>query len=172
MQAQIYTLSDPRTRAIRYVGYSVDARKRLSAHLIDASTSHKALWIQSLRRHGVQPLLMVIEVVSSVEEARLREIYWSDRFRREGCDLTNTAPCGSLSPMLNPAIARKVGLTQRGKKLSDTHKAKLSGGRTHTLEGNKKQADSLRRAYALNPALREAKRQQIATLNQLRWGRA
>src|ERR1044072_2158681 len=60
----IYTLSDPRTNQIRYVGVTFRGRVRLNEHLSHAMTggnTYRDRWIRSLIMAGVRPLYAVIE---------------------------------------------------------------------------------------------------------------
>jgi predicted GIY-YIG superfamily endonuclease len=54
----IYTLSDPITNEIRYIGYSKDPKKRYANHLcISKLKSKKNSWIKSLKNKGLKPIM-------------------------------------------------------------------------------------------------------------------
>ena len=57
MDVFIYSLSDPRTGEIRYVGKTVNLKRRLYGHLYDDEKTHKSAWIKSLKRLGLKPQL-------------------------------------------------------------------------------------------------------------------
>ena len=95
----IYTLSDPRTREVRYVGKTQDGiiEDRLEHHITEAirtQNTYKNRWLFSLISIGLHPVLEVIEsgVGEGWEEAerRLIALYRS----RGGRRLTNTTRGG------------------------------------------------------------------------------
>jgi hypothetical protein len=110
----IYTLSDPETNEIRYIGKADDLTRRLSGHLNDRKVSHKRHWISSLKRRGLKPLIQVIEEVP-IDSWGERERYWIDFYRTQGCHLTNTA-LGGEGGNPSPETKAKIGAAHRGKK--------------------------------------------------------
>lgn len=61
---QIYTLSDPRTDQVRYVGVTFRGRKRFNEHMSRAATggrTHRDRWIYSLLLLDLRPIYQVIE---------------------------------------------------------------------------------------------------------------
>jgi hypothetical protein len=59
----IYSLIDPRSAEVRYVGQTVGpANRRLRRHLSECSgETHKERWIRSLAALGLAPTIEVIE---------------------------------------------------------------------------------------------------------------
>ncbi len=106
----IYVLTDPTTGRPRYVGRtSKSVDERLSSHLTDARAksnrsrgSAKILWIRSLLRQNMRPLIRSVEVVEPAD-ASAREAAWIRDLRRAGEDLTN----GSV-----PVTVRTVSKTR------------------------------------------------------------
>lgn len=98
MTVSIYTLSDPRTTQVRYVGKSVDPVRRLRNHLtpsrLTRQTTHLANWLKLLKSLGLRPLLAVVESNLTEESWPIRETYWISKFKEDGCDLTNCLPGG------------------------------------------------------------------------------
>lgn len=92
----IYVLRDPETDEIRYVGKAVDIERRMYVHLTDATDTHKARWIQTLKARGLKPRVDVVDTILGGEEGvwQEREKYWISYFREMGCDLTNTTEGG------------------------------------------------------------------------------
>ena len=90
MITYIYKLSDPITGKIKYVGKSNDPKKRLSDHIYncDRTITHKNNWVKSLLEKGERPILEILEVVDQSNWER-HEIYWIEKLRDEGHDLTN-----------------------------------------------------------------------------------
>jgi hypothetical protein len=90
---KLYTLSDPLTGEIRYVGVTRNARKRLAAHSLARENTYKARWIRGLKAAGEKPLMNVFQELPNDcwEDA---EIYWIAFLRSAGCPLTNTTTGG------------------------------------------------------------------------------
>lgn len=89
----IYCLIDPRTNKIRYVGKADDPDDRLKHHLRERETTHKAKWIVSLKKRGLQPRLAILEEVRP-GAWKEREQFWIAYLREQGCDLTNLTKGG------------------------------------------------------------------------------
>ena len=75
----IYTLTDPITMVVRYVGKANDPHKRLSDHLAPPhinAKSRKAHWLKKLVTQNLKPILNVLEFVdkSVWEEAERKAI--------------------------------------------------------------------------------------------------
>lgn len=91
----IYTLSHPKTRDVRYVGWtSCGLKTRLSQHLRESKTSrktHKLNWIRFLLKHGLVPRIDILEVVAK-DTYEEKEIYWINHFGRN--NLTNATDGG------------------------------------------------------------------------------
>lgn len=89
---QIYTLSDPRTMAVRYLGISRNALKRLATHIqgIEVGNTEKTRWLQELIDINMLPIVNVIEEVETLEQAKEREKYLIRQYLSTGIPLTNT----------------------------------------------------------------------------------
>jgi hypothetical protein len=87
----IYTLADPETGEIRYVGKAIDLYSRYYGHYKDKRTTHKASWIQSLKKRGFKPVMEVLEEVVDLDDTAWREAekFWVENLRFLGCRLTN-----------------------------------------------------------------------------------
>lgn len=60
----IYTLENPETHEIRYIGKTNKINKRLNQHLYEASSkrrSYKNSWIKSLKKEGIVPVINIID---------------------------------------------------------------------------------------------------------------
>lgn len=88
----VYTLSDPRTNEVRYVGCSGQIHKRLMAHISEAknreSEGSKNGWIFGLAELGMEPILDIVESGSGDNWPAV-EIKWIQLYQTKGCDLTN-----------------------------------------------------------------------------------
>jgi hypothetical protein len=94
----IYTLSDPKTGEIRYIGQTT--RKLIdrwydhcSEYKLARETNHKRNWIVSLKKQELRPK---IEILDIVEESNwiFWEQYWISQFKSWGYNLTNLSDGG------------------------------------------------------------------------------
>lgn len=90
-QTAVYTLSDPRTHVIRYVGVTRYLHKRLILHVKRLPVNgEKRTWILELAAHGLIPTMTLIETVKgSAVDALRREQRWIARYTAEGAPLLN-----------------------------------------------------------------------------------
>lgn len=128
----IYTLSDPTTDEIRYVGKANEPRKRLNDHIKESkstsSTSHKNSWIRSLLSKGQQPVMEIIDDVPKLEW-EFWEKYWISQLKTWGINLTNISKGGyDNSYKRNNETKNKIRISKIGKKLPDEHKNSISRG--------------------------------------------
>lgn len=183
---KIYALHDPRTDAVRYVGYTADTLSgRLQRHLREARDRtrnfHRVLWIRSLVAAGVEPTIALLEEVCSGADWREREMYWYKEMLRRGCDLTNTALPGNggaifLSPEARALWIRRQSEAKRGRPLSPEHAEKIRAAHRAraaagikpppaTDEARAKMSESARRRWAEGRGLtREAQLRGRAVL--------
>ncbi len=143
----IYTLSDPRSAAVRYVGVSHTELVRFHRHIAEARRglkSHRHDWIRSLLSAGMTPAYSIVEAGEGPGWASA-EIKWIAYYRESGCDLTNLTAGGEGNKGYIPnretrermAAAKrgrprtaetreKIGIFFRGRKLSAEHVAKVA----------------------------------------------
>ena len=94
MKTYIYILQDPTTEEVRYVGKSVNPKRRYNSHLWDKPKVkyYSYYWIQSLLKKGLKPIMTVIdETETNWEEL---ERYWISQFKTWGYPLTNITEGG------------------------------------------------------------------------------
>lgn len=87
----IYTLSDPNTGLVRYIGKTNDIKKRLQRHLSNNhlhSSTKKNNWIISLIRKDLLPIIEILDEVNSVD-VNFYEIFYITLFKSWGFDLLN-----------------------------------------------------------------------------------
>lgn len=113
----IYTLADPRTNLIRYVGKTDAPASRAKSHL-RRDRSIKAKWIQSLVSAGVHPVLEILDEVP-FEEWMLWEQYWITVMRGWGFDLVNGDNGGLGHYRLSAEIVAKISKTLKGRPIPD-----------------------------------------------------
>jgi len=124
MATNIYTLSDPRTDMVRYVGKTDHLEKRLSQHLSLSTGSHKSSWIKSLKSAGIKPEMVVIDKVP-VEDWEFWEMHYIKFFKSLGAKLVNGTEGGQGDAIVFTDAAKK--------KMSDSTK-----GFKHSKETRKK----------------------------------
>ena len=146
----VYTLADPRSGAVRYVGWSFNPRQRLAGHMNEAKRkiSHKGRWLQQLG--GARPDLEVGESGEGPGWAAA-ERRWIAHFRTSGAPLTNLTDGGEGTPGFRPSAETR---------------AKMSAARV----GHRRSAESIAKTAA---ALRGRKQAQehVSRLAAVRRGR-
>jgi len=88
---KIYTLTDPTTNIIRYVGMtSQTLKRRLSKHIIDSNRkkTHKDCWIFGLRQKNLLPIIDVIDIVDE-NEWQFWEQHYISLFKSWNFNLVN-----------------------------------------------------------------------------------
>lgn len=87
----IYTLSDPNTNLVRYIGKTNNIRKRFKSHLSNSQLSEptkKNNWIISLLRRGELPIIELLDEVDPID-VNFYETFYISLFRSWGFDLLN-----------------------------------------------------------------------------------
>jgi len=93
MTAEIYALSHPVTREIRYIGKANDSKKRLASHIRDSRRRDTPVyrWIRKLASSGLTPSL---DVVVRCEDWKAAERMAIASCRARGMRLLNVADGG------------------------------------------------------------------------------
>lgn len=142
MIGYIYTLSDPRTDFVRYVGQTVDVKGRYSVHVspfTKGDKSRRRAWIEELLDARLKPALIVVEECD-LGVLNEREAHWIEHYKSLGTDLVNADPAGAGMSRLQASLKRSSELTaernrqRRGtpmraevrSHLSAVHKARLA----------------------------------------------
>lgn len=131
MSAVVYTLSDPRTGEIRYVGKTTRTLgERRTEHIQDTKRSNRysSNWIKSLIKQGVEPLIELVEEFDTLAAANEAERFWIVQFRALGFSLTNHTEGGDgcVGMKMTPEQCAKIGDFHRGKVMSAESRAKMS----------------------------------------------
>lgn len=91
----IYCIVCPLIGRVRYVGKTVDPKRRFYEHRTDTDDNpHKRRWIAKLRALGMEPAFVVLEECPAALW-RERERWWEHQFRAQGEPLTNIRECGN-----------------------------------------------------------------------------
>lgn len=127
----IYTLSNPITEEVRYVGKTNNIKRRLSAHMYKYRNTHKDSWVQSLRINNIIPEICVIDEVSELEW-EFWEKHYISLFKSWGFNLTNSSDGGRGISRASKITREKISKNNKGKKawnkgirLSEEHKRAL-----------------------------------------------
>lgn len=109
MTIYIYALLCPKSGDIRYIGKSIDPRRRLAKHLQDAKTpkNYNQRWIASLVREGLEPGLLVLKELSEGEDWQQVERAAIAAGFANGLKLTNTSAGGEGVLFVNPEMEAK-----------------------------------------------------------------
>lgn len=139
-QWEIYTLIDPRTDQVRYVGVTFRGKQRFNEHMSRAVTggkTHRDSWIRSLITLNLRPIYQIIEVGSGDgwQDAERR---WIAHYR-ETCDLVNHTDGGDGTPgyVPTPELREKWSAMRAGVPYSPD-RAPAMKGKHHTPEAKAK----------------------------------
>lgn len=120
----IYTLSDPSTMEVRYIGQTNDIKRRLNDHISssvnersDTYNTYKARWIRKLTNNQLLPVINIIDSCESFEDSNKLEKYYIDKFRTDGVKLTNSHVNDVTEFSLE--TREKISNTKRGKTLEE-----------------------------------------------------
>ncbi|MGH7703779.1 MAG: GIY-YIG nuclease family protein [Gemmatimonadales bacterium] len=164
----VYTLADPQTGEVRYVGQTCRSLvRRLGEHRYQAKRNRKHVytWWRSLPQ---EPVLEVLEKYETPDAMDAGEIYWIEQLRALGCDLTNHSTGGDagfrggrhseetkarLSTLFkgrkNPHIAMAIAASaaaRRGKKLFGEHRNRVLVGLEKAQEAARSQEARIARS--------------------------
>jgi len=71
----VYTLSDPRTDNVRYVGATINPEERLKSHISAPHSDRLSDWVDDLEDEDVPVLGVTIGEGASIDEATMDEMY-------------------------------------------------------------------------------------------------
>lgn len=111
MTLYIYTLSDPISNEIKYIGKTKNLKNRLQGHMcpynLKQSWQSKNKWLKYLKNNGLKPIMEILDEGDENNIDNL-EIYWISQFKTWGFKLKNETNGGSFP-------------TQKGDKLKERH---------------------------------------------------
>lgn len=130
----IYTLSHPETNEVRYVGKTINTKRRYKQHLYDKRGSHKGSWVKSLRKEGLKPVLTILETCE--DNWQEREIYWISQYD----NLTNHSIGGGVDYVRTTSeeTREKMRQAQLGKSKTEEQKKKIGSSVSKKLKGKTK----------------------------------
>lgn len=151
--AFIYSLSDPKTQEIRYIGKANDVKERFKHHMCvnKKGQSISKCWIKGLRSEGLKPIVDVIDEIPH-KEWEFWEQYYISLYKSWGFRLTNMQ------------IGGRSG--QDGVKFSDETKEKMrlaQLGKRHTSEAKEKQR---LKQLGVVPSLKTREKLRVANIGK------
>lgn len=155
MKHFIYTLTDPRTRIIRYVGKTNNPTLRLWMHMNEKKRTHKNCWLGQLKSLGLRPIMDVIEEVAS-DTWQERERFWIAHFRQLGFPLTNLDSGGNSGKEQSEETKSKIRAKAIGRKQTPESIAKMKATKAATLTDERR--ENIRRGQIGNKHSEETKR--------------
>lgn len=132
----IYTLTDPRTHEVKYIGKGMPWISRSRIHLTPRPRrvySHLPVyrWINKLIRLGLEPHIGCVQEFTTISKEDLceAEIHWIKHFTDLGCKLLNCTAGGG--GMLNPTPEWRKKRSEDAHKLkhTDTTKEKIAASK-------------------------------------------
>lgn len=130
----IYSLSDPRTQVVRYVGITFRGElRRLTEHIsraVRGGCTHRDCWIRSLINEGLRPTLCLLQRGAG-DGWQDAERAWIGSYPR--ATLTNHTDGGDGTPGLSPSpeLRQKWSAMRRGVKYSPGRVSAMLG-KTHS----------------------------------------
>jgi hypothetical protein len=108
----IYTLSDPRTKAVRYIGSTLDLRQRVRRHLTTQTGTAMKAWMGELRGAHLKPIEEIIDH-TTVRERYVVERQWILCYLERGADLLNVVISEPIVPShADPTLAPRWQLVE------------------------------------------------------------
>ncbi len=123
----IYVLSDPRNDQVRYVGKANNPKDRYINHFNSTrdKNTHKRNWINSVRKDGLRPELIIIDEVPKSEWVYWEKFYIS-LFKTWGFSLVNYTEGGDGSTFGNSGSFKKGNIPHnKGVACSEETKQKI-----------------------------------------------
>lgn len=137
----IYALTDPDTGEIRYIGKSINPWRRANYHMQEKSHCHRVYWLQSLRRQGKKPGVVIIEEIRGAWPWQESERFWIRYALAHGVRLVNNTSGGDGVNDLPAETRAKMALTWKGRKHKPESLIKIalaSTGRKHSEESKQR----------------------------------
>lgn len=110
----IYSLADPETGQIRYVGKSNQPEYRLKTHFRRAEHSKKGRWVAGLAKRGLQPVMEILDEVPDAEWI-FWEQHWIQVVEGWGFRLLNMDRGGLGNHRLTAEITAKIAASLKGR---------------------------------------------------------
>jgi hypothetical protein len=170
---KIYTLSNPITKEIRYIGKTVGKLNyRLSAHISEAKSgrcrNHKNSWVVSLLKQDLMPTIELLDEIPYTTDWEWLEQYWISQFRAWGFSIINMTDGGDGNK--NQIFSREsidkrtaniqkkidsgeIDYSIRAKKISKSHMGKI----VTQITRDKLRDINLGKRYSIETKLKKSK---------------
>lgn len=117
MNGKIYTLADPITNQIRYIGFtSLTLNERMYRHLLDSKRRNNKLysWFKKLTKQQLTP---IIEELDNCDQSnwQIIEQYWIAQFKAWQFNLLNSTEGGTGNVNPSPETRKKISDGNKGK---------------------------------------------------------
>lgn len=120
----IYSLSDPITDEIKYIGQTDNIQRRFNKHInnstnknSDEYNTYKSRWIRKLLESNLEPIMGIIEEVETLYESNKQEKFWIEKLTKEGLKLTNSHVSDVTE--FSSETKDKMSVAKKGKKLEE-----------------------------------------------------
>jgi hypothetical protein len=137
----IYTLGDPDTRLVRYVGKTNNVPRRVQRHIRDAQRGlyhdHENNWLRSVLSSGSEPVVSVLETGEGEDTWQEREKFGVAFYRAWGGHLTNHHDGGLGGFPISQETREKMSRAAQGRVFGPEIRTKIS-------ESNKGKHDYLK----------------------------
>ena len=128
----IYTLSDPITGKVKYIGKTINPKDRLKCYIKQAKYNQRnnlvINWVKSLLKKELEPKMEIIDEIEG--DWKWLEIYWIAQFKSWGFVLKNVTEGGDDNPIDYLSSRLKESETLKNVPKSQKHKDKLSEVKT------------------------------------------
>lgn len=128
MRTKIYSLVDPRTNRVRYIGKTKNSLEwRLRRHINDANkeqpTNHRLRWLRLLLRSNLLPVIVLIEECDG--DGVPEERYHIHLARVDGLNLINSTDGGEGPTEITEELRQKLSRAAKGRKWTPEMREKL-----------------------------------------------
>ena len=161
---KIYTLNDPETLEIKYIGKTIQKlNKRLSGHITKAKynrSTYCSCWIYSLLLQNKKPIIKLIEIVED-ENWIEREQYWISLYKDKICNHSIGGDSGSLGYKQTKEHKDKISKSLKDRKRSNQECISISNGskgkKLSEITKEKLRKANLGKKQSINTRLKKSK---------------
>ena len=105
----IYTISDPLTEEVRYVGKTINPSQRFISHRYAAKKHYVACWIRKLKSQGLKPMFHIVDEVDD-SSWQFWEQFYICLFKSWGFRLNNITAGGDGALKMTAWNKGKTGM--------------------------------------------------------------